>query len=210
MRTWMKLAAAAAVLVLIVVLLMTAVARRGLSARDEPSAIERLVAGRMRRSSIPKAARNTPNPVPLSQEVLAEGRAHFADHCALCHGNDGRGQTEIGPNLYPKVPDLGSQATQSLTDGEIFYIIENGIRLTGMPAWGGGTHGEEHRSWHLVHFIRHLPAVTGAELAEMRDLNPKTRAEWLEEEEKRRFLEPKAAATPATEPTPHHHHDHEH
>jgi mono/diheme cytochrome c family protein len=69
-------------------------------------------------------------------EVLSAARSHFADHCASCHGNDGSRKTEIGWNLYPKAPDMRLPETQNLTDGEIYYIIHNGIRLTRMPAWG--------------------------------------------------------------------------
>ncbi len=128
------------------------------------------------------------NPVPLTEEVLAEARAHFADHCALCHGNDGTGQTKIGQNLYPKAPDMGSSGTQSLADGELFYIIKQGIRLTGMPAWGEDTPEDDEGSWQLVHFIRHLPNITPEEIAEMEDLNPRSRSEFEQEEEIRRFL----------------------
>jgi mono/diheme cytochrome c family protein len=92
----------------------------------------------MRNLAVPRGARNLRNPVAQTHEGLVEALAHFADHCASCHANDGSGQTEIGENLYPKAPDMRLPATQSLSDGELFYIIENGIRLTGMPAWGAG------------------------------------------------------------------------
>ena len=85
---------------------------------------------------------------------------HFADHCASCHGNDGRGKTEIGQNLYPKAPDMWGEETQKLSDGELFYIIKNGVRLTGMPAWGKDTPKDDRQSWHLVAFIRHVPWIT--------------------------------------------------
>ena len=111
---------------------------KGLSTRDAPSAAERLLARAVRRMAIPRDGRAAVNPVPFSQEAWAESRAHFADHCASCHANDGSGQTEIGQRLYPKAPDMRLPATQELTDGEIYWIIENGIRLTGMPAWGPG------------------------------------------------------------------------
>ena len=76
--------------------------------------------------------------MPNTEEAIAEGRAHFADHCASCHANDGSGDTEMGRGLYPRAPDMRLAATQNLEDHELFYIIENGIRLTGMPAWGTG------------------------------------------------------------------------
>lgn len=160
----------------------------GVSARDEPTALEAFVAKRLRRMAMPGRARGLQNPVPLSDEILSEARAHFADHCAQCHGNDGRGDTPIGRNLYPRAPDMSASATQSLSDAELFYIIKNGIRLTGMPAWGEDTPHDDRESWMLVHFIRHLPEITPEEIEDMKGLNPRTRAEWQEEQEIEEFL----------------------
>ena len=173
--------------------------QHGVSARDEPTAIEAWIARRARRLATPRNQREAQNPVPLTQWVLDRARAHFADHCASCHGNDGRGKTSIGQNLYPKVPDMWHAETQSLSDGELFSIIKNGVRLTGMPAWGGDTPEDDKETWELVRFIRHLPTISEAELQEMKDLNPKSRKEYEEEEETRRFLAGSAQA-PASPP----------
>jgi|SRR5579859_2751064 len=148
-----------------------AAARRGFSARDQPSALETYVARTARNMAVPSKAGKQKNPFPTSPELIAEARAHFADHCAICHANDGSGNTEIGRNLYPKAPDMRLSETQSLTDGELYYIIHNGIRLTGMPAWG--REGQDQDSWKLVLFVRHLPQLTSAEEREMESLNPK-------------------------------------
>ena len=121
--------------------------------------------------------------------VVCEALAHYADHCATCHANDGSGDTAIGRGLYPRVPDMRSDATQSLTDGELFSIIEHGIRLTGMPGWGNGTPEGERESWGLVHFVRRLPKLTDEDIERMEALNPKSPAQFKEEEEARRFLE---------------------
>ncbi len=180
------------------------VLRHGFSARDEPTAVEAFVARRVRHLAVPSSARNMANPVELTEEILSEARAHFADHCASCHGNDGRGQTTIGQNLYPRAPDMASSKTLSLSDGELFYVIKHGIRLTGMPAWGEDTPEDDRESWKLVHFIRHLPDITPEEIEEMKELNPKTRAEFEEEEAIRRFLEGGEA------PRPHEDHKHKH
>src|SRR5262249_1487567 len=134
-------------------------------------------------------------------EVLAEARAHFADHCASCHGNDGGGQTEMGQHLYPKTPDMRQAATQFLSDGELFYIIHNGVRLTGMPAWGDDPPEKDQDSWKLVHFIRHLPKISQEELHEMQKLNPQSPQEKEEEEEEEKFLQ--GEDTPTS--LPHHH-----
>lgn len=181
------------------------IVRRGFSARDEPSRTEAYVARKLRLMAAPADARRLRNPVPNTDTVLKEARAHFADHCATCHGNDGKGETAIGKNLYPKAPDMSGAGTQSLSDGELFFTIKNGVRLSGMPAWGKDTVEDDRVSWALVHFIRHLPSVTPLELAEMRSLNPKSREELAEEEAERTFLE--GGETPLR-PTPssgHHH-----
>ncbi len=162
--------------------------QHGFSARDEPTAVEALVARQVRHLAVPRAARDAKNPVPLTQEALDRARSHFADHCASCHGNDGRGKTKLGQNMYPKAPDMTLPETQGLSDGEILYIIENGVRLTGMPAWGESGSHDLTESWELVHFIHHLPKVTPEELAEMESLNPRSRKEFEEEEQMRRFL----------------------
>lgn len=168
--------------------LLAWMANRGLSARDEPTAVEELAARSFRRLATPKAVRDARNPVAPSVQALAAGREHFADHCVSCHANDGSGNTAIGRGLYPKVPDMRLPSTQSLTDGELFSIIRNGIRLTGMPAWGSGTPEDDLATWKLVHFIRHLPRITAEELAEMRRLNPRSPEEIRREQEIEQFL----------------------
>jgi mono/diheme cytochrome c family protein len=148
---------------------------RGISATAEPGRVETAVARTMRGLAIPGSARKLTNPVQASPEIIAEGLAHFADHCAACHANDGSGETEIGLRLYPKSPDMRREPTQALTDGELFYIIENGVRLTGMPAWSTGTEEGRQSTWHLVHFIRALPRLTPSQIEQMEALNPKSR-----------------------------------
>jgi len=169
----------------------------GISARPAPSRIEATVAGRLRTLAIPQAAHDQTNPVPVSDDAIRSGAAHFADHCAGCHANDGSGSTELGRGLYPRAPDMRQPATQGLSDGDLFYIIENGVRFTGMPAWGTAAPDSEVATWHLVHFIRRLPKLTEHDLARMRELNPKSAEEWRADEEARRFLESDAAAKPA-------------
>lgn len=186
----------------VVILGASAVMRlNGFSARAEPSAAERIIARSVRRLAVPRAQRDARNPVPFSEDVWSDARAHFADHCAICHGNDGRGDTEIGRGLYPKAPDMRAPDTQRLSDGELYWIIENGVRLTGMPAWGDGS-GNDTDTWKLVHFVRHLTDLTEEQLREMEGLNPKSPAEFEEERQDREFLE---GAEPKAPPPPAHH-----
>lgn len=185
------------------------VVRRGFSARDQPSAVEAVAARTMRRLAVPRQARSLANPVYPTDEVFADARAHFADHCAVCHANDGSGNTTIGRNLYPKAPDMRLDATQSLTDGELYTIIQDGIRLTGMPAWGKEGDENDEDSWKLVHLIRHLKDLTPDQLKEMERMNPKSPDEIEEERQEQEFL--RAGAEPADEPqksdqSPHHKH----
>jgi len=170
----------------------------GISAQPEPSYLEAGAARRLRAWMIPAEAHRRANPVPPSPEAIEAGLAHFADHCAICHANDGSGQIDMGQNLYPRSPDLRADATQSLSDGALFYIIEEGVRLTGMPGWKTGTPDGEHESWRLVHFIRHLPKLTDEERRRMERMNPRSAEAWRAEQEIERFLagddvEPRAA-----------------
>ena len=158
------------------------------SAKGKPSELENTLARLVRHWATPSEFRDATNPIPFSTEILKEGLHHFADHCATCHANDGSGKTDMGPNFYPPTPDLRDQAIQSMSDGELFYIIHYGVRFTGMPAWGKGDPKKDEDSWKLVHFIRHLPQITPPEIAEMKTYNPMTQQEREEQEALERFL----------------------
>ena len=180
----------------------------GVSARPAPGRLETFVSRTVRDLAIAWHTGNVQNPVPRSDEVVALGRAHFADHCASCHANNGSGDVEMGRGLYPRAPDMRLPATQRLSDAQLFYIIENGIRLTGMPGWSTGTAAGETASWHLVHFIRHLPQVTPEEIEQMEALNPQSPEQIRQAIEAERFLRGEDPA-PATEPSEGDGHQHE-
>ena len=150
--------------------------RGGFGARVKPSAAEGYAAEWLRDLAMPRSARNARSPVAASPEVLAHGRRHFAEECAVCHGNDGRG-SDLGKRFFPPVPDLRDD-TGDLTDGEIFHVIENGIRWSAMPAFAEpGDAGEARSHWEVVQFVRHLPKLTQAEIADMERFNPRPPAE---------------------------------
>ena len=193
-------------LVFAVALGVFVVVRHGVSARDQPTQAEIFVARRLRHLAIPMAARQMSSPTPVTPATIKAGMEHFADHCAICHANDGSGQAEMGRNLYPRSPDLRLAQTQQLTDGELFYIIENGVRLTGMPAWGAGGEHDVTDNWRLVHFIRHLPKLSQAEIDSMKESNPKSPDELRQDEGMRRFLE--GGGAPAGTAAPPHRHTH--
>jgi predicted CXXCH cytochrome family protein len=153
------------VLVSLVALLYVAIViRRGFSAADQPSGLERVIARAVRNIGIPARARNEKNPLSATPEVLVEAGEDFTNHCANCHGHAGNGESTIGQNLYPKAPDLRRPPTQHLTDGEIHYIIKNGVRLTGMPAWGNPhIEQDDTEAWKLVLFVRSIAGLTDEE-----------------------------------------------
>ncbi len=168
----MRIFKALAFLVLITVLtgavlLCWLIATHSFSAREKPHEIEAFIAKNLRSLAIPAGIKALKNPLGMSQLETAQARDHFADHCAVCHNNNGDGKTMINDGLYPPAPDLREAGTQQLTDGEIFYIIKNGIRFTGMPGWGG----EDEDNWKLVGLIRHLPKLSQKELALMKEVN---------------------------------------
>ena len=168
MKAW-KLVLAGVVVVGVVYFL--SVLRHGFRATDEPTAPERVLARAMRNWSIPSAARHAENPLQPTAENITDARDMFIARCAECHGKDGSGITQVGRNLYPKPPDLLLPETQNLGDGAIHYIIQNGVRLTGMPAWGNANEMSGDNSWKLVLFIRYLAHPTPSEIAQQQHVS---------------------------------------
>lgn len=173
--------------------------RSGFSARDEPTWFEARAARFARGLAMPSRRQQRTNPLVVTPAVLSTARGHWANHCATCHANDGSGQTPIGRNLYPKAPDMRAATTQNLTDGELYGVIQNGIRLSGMPAWGEPVDDDE-ETWALVAFIRHLPDASREEIEAMKALNPMSADELRERTEEAEFLRT------GTQPTENHHH----
>ncbi len=201
MRRTILLAMGLVILIVAGVLVFLKTLAGGFSARADPTFPEIFAAQTARSLAMPSDARARSNPVAKTPEGLEEAMEHWADHCAVCHGNDGAGQVPMGRQMYPHAPDMRKEATQKLTDGELFYIIENGIRLSGMPGWGGSKTGEQ-ASWKLVHFVRHLPDLSTEELARMGKLNPKSPQEIQQELAEEQFLN---GETPQEAPKKHHH-----
>jgi mono/diheme cytochrome c family protein len=173
--------------------------RRGFSTRDKPTVIESSLATSMRGMAVPSRYKTMKNPVAVTPEVLHEAMAHWADHCSTCHANDGSGDSMFGKGLYPRPPDMRQQGTQGLSDGELYYTIKNGVRLSGMPAFGEPG-DDDLASWKLVAFIRHLPSLSQDEELQMEQLNPKTPEEIEEEKQEENFLN----GGSSTQPQPHH------
>ncbi|HEV3481124.1 MAG TPA: cytochrome c [Candidatus Acidoferrales bacterium] len=190
MKPWKVVIIAHAVVFALIIAFAWYEVRHGFSARETPSYIETLAATAARKLAVPSAYRNLHNPTPATPENIRAGMEHFADHCATCHANDGSGDTMFGKGLYPKPPDMRKPETQNKMDGELCYTIQNGVRLSGMPAFGEehGTDAGDTDTWHLVLFIRHLPNLTPGELQQMEQLNPRTEEERQEEKQEEEFL----------------------
>jgi mono/diheme cytochrome c family protein len=175
---------------------------RGFGTRTPPGSIEAAVAESMRDAALPSRYKSMKNPVTATPDVLREGMEHWADHCSPCHGNNGSGDTMYGKTMYPRPPDMRRKETQEMSDGEIYYTIQNGIMLSGMPAFG--TPGDmDLDSWKLVVFIRHLPSMSQAEEVDMEKMNPKSPQEMQEEQEEEKFLQ--GSPAPGQSPPSHHH-----
>ena len=145
---------------------------RGFRASSTPGTWETALARYLRDFTIPRAERRRTNPFAGDPNALQQGRQAFLARCAFCHGIDGRGATPIGANQYPRVPDLRLPATQRLSDGDIHYIIENGVQLTGMPAMHSQSSSE---SWKLVAYIRNFRSVTPRESAVQQQVSSSAR-----------------------------------
>ena len=179
--------------VLLVIVALTLVGGSGLTSRRSPWPLEARLARAARSFLIPREVKEAVNPVSADREVIRDGMEHFADHCAICHANDGSGDTQMGRALFPPAPDMRGDPTQAMSDGELFYVIEFGIPFTGMSAWGTGRPEGERASWELVTFIRHLPDLTEEELNEMEALNPRSPAGDARSQEIADFLEGRGA-----------------
>jgi cytochrome c553 len=179
--------------------------RRGFSTRTSPGSLETVLAETMRDSATPSRYKTMKSPVVFTPEVLKESMAHWADHCATCHANNGSGETMYGKTMYPPPPDMRQRETQAMSDGELYYTIQNGVRLSGMPAFG--TPGDNDLdSWKLVAFIRHLPSLSQSEVLEMQKMNPKSPQDLEEEQEEENFLN---GGSSASQPQPAHQHEKE-
>jgi mono/diheme cytochrome c family protein len=111
--------------------------------------------------SVARRAPADKNPFQPTPEVLKEGLDHYRENCVVCHGAPGVDVSEIGQGLNPPSPELTLPRVQRRPDGELFWIVSNGIRMTGMPAFKP-THKPE-EIWKMVAFVRHLEEITADE-----------------------------------------------
>lgn len=131
-----------------------------------PGALETWLASTSLDATLRSEAPTQPNPVPLTEENLRKGVQLFARNCAVCHGsaNGLAAASPIAKGLYPKPPQLASDGVEDDPEGESFWKIKHGIRLTGMPSFGNAL--SEEQIWTLALFLKHMdklpPAVDQA------------------------------------------------
>jgi mono/diheme cytochrome c family protein len=168
------------------------------SATVPPSRLEKRIAEFALDKSVARRAPDRKNPLPTTPETLGAGLIEYREACLVCHGAPGVDPGEIGMGLNPGAPDLTVPRVQARSDGQLFWITSEGIRLTGMPAFSP-TH-DENEIWQIVAFVRHLPELTDEEAAELK------RATVLEEhaetEGAKETPRPSTTATVTPAPTP--------
>ena len=122
---------------------------------EAPGQIETRVMTRIKYRRI--GGKDQRNPEPDTQEVASEGAEHFQHHCQICHGLDGQGTgVPLVSKMSPPIANLDTPRVQAYSDGQLKWIVENGIRSTGMPGWKGIL--EDQETWRIVRYLRHLPA----------------------------------------------------
>lgn len=129
----------------------------GCTASKKPSKLETTLANIAKDVVIPLEAQNLKNPATATDENIQAGRQTYLQQCALCHAAGGHAATKLSLSMYPPAMDLNSPHVQRWTDAELFWIIQNGVRLTGMPSWKSSI--SETDTWRLVLFIHSLPRV---------------------------------------------------
>jgi mono/diheme cytochrome c family protein len=142
--------------VLVMLLIVIALMRFNLSAQREPGPAETRLANLSKRYFIYLASRHGIPPRPQdTKSSIERGGSHYGLDCSVCHADDGRSERPLGQGMYPRASDLTSKQVQSYSDQELFWIIQNGIRFTGMPAFGS-VETPDH-VWDLVNYVRALP-----------------------------------------------------
>jgi mono/diheme cytochrome c family protein len=136
-----------------------------MSATPEPGSIETFVGNLAYESWIERVAPRRQDPFDANPAAVAVGLDHYRENCVGCHGAPGVEAGELPKGLHPSAPELW-KGSEEMSDGELFWTIREGVRMTGMPAFAP-THSDE-EIWKIVAFLRHLPHLTAEEKAELR------------------------------------------
>lgn len=147
------------IIVVVVVVILIALWRFNLSALQKPGRLETLLSNEAKRSYIQRASRQGIPPRPTDiKSSISDGGTYFGLDCSICHNDDGRAQGPPGRWMYPPASDLTSKRVQSYSDQELYWIIQNGIRFTGMPGFEK-VEPPEH-IWGVVNYVRTLPGAS--------------------------------------------------
>jgi mono/diheme cytochrome c family protein len=149
------------------------------SAIPNPGTLERHMANMAMDASVEKRASKGPNPVPLNDAVLIDAAKEYEEHCSMCHGSQNPKAMDFGNKLSPRAPNLLRHADDD-PDGEIYWIIENGIRMTGMSAWKD--HFSSDEMWGIVHLLKNV-----------KNVSPAVMTAWQQAAEEREHVMPQPA-----------------
>ena len=162
---------------------------------SKPGSVENTVMTEVKQK-VTIGGKDAQNPIPDTQANVDEGKEHFGHHCQICHGLDGQNtRVPFAQQMSPPAADLKSKDVQGYTDGQLHWIIVNGINPSGMPAWKGILEDDE--MWKVVRYIRHLPEKGSLGIPEV----------FKEEEEQHKEMQSGATEHRHTGAgQPHHHH----
>lgn len=130
------------------------------AATEDHTSIGRWVLNTTQHRSVSVRARDLPDPPAFDSAMVADGFAHFRAMCIVCHGAPGVDRGELGQGITPTPPSL-SEAAAEFDTRELFWMVKNGIKLAGMPAFGP-THSDD-EIWGLVAFLEELEGMTAEE-----------------------------------------------
>jgi mono/diheme cytochrome c family protein len=164
------------------------------SALPAPGKMERRIAHLSMDASVERRAPKDPNPVPLTDGVLVDAAKEYEEHCSMCHGSQNSKAMNFGAKLSPRAPNLLRRANHD-PDGEVYWVIQNGVRMTGMPGWSG--HISENTTWGLVHLLKNVDK-----------LSPAVMSAWQEAAEGHEHVMPPGSQPPAAEHAHEHNHSH--
>ncbi len=150
------------VMLALVLILFLVMPRLQWNATVRPSSAEGWVARYVLSRWVRRNASGERNPIPPSPENLQDGEHEYDEHCAVCHGLDGSAENRIGGDFYPPIIRL-SQGLTGLPDGQFYFIVGNGIRMTAMPGFGTSQSSDD--LWKIILWVRHLPNLTPQERA---------------------------------------------
>jgi len=179
--------------------------RFNVAATAPPDLIDK-IAPRALDKAMERGARDISNPIAKDPEAVKRGLSHYRENCLPCHGAPGVDPAEFHEGMNPAPPGIDAPALQNASDAELFWVVKNGIRMTGMPAFSVNHGDDEIRD--IVAFVRHAPRITDEERKALASAS-----EGEEHHHEAGTAAPPAAApagsaspSPAASASPHHHH----